>query len=49
MPWASRQWRSVGSGVRKLLVQLTVVEPPTVRPWTTEIAPSFVGRTAPSR
>ena len=46
---ALRQWSSVFFGVRKLLVQLTTVEPPTVRPCTTVSAPSLVGIAPPSR
>ncbi len=45
---ASAQWASVWSGVRKLLVQFTVVVPPTVRPWRIPIPASAVARAAPS-
>ena len=34
-PYLSTQCLSVSSGVRKLVVQLTVVPPPTDRPWKT--------------
>ena len=47
-PWASRQWASVPGGVRKLEVQFTVVEPPTLRPCRIVIALSFVWRPADS-
>ena len=43
-----RQYASVGSGVRKLDVQLTVVEPPTQRPCRMVIALSSVLRAADS-
>ena len=39
---------SVGSGVRKLEVQLTVVEPPTERPCRIVIAPSDVALARPA-
>ena len=39
---------SVGAGVRKLEVQLTVVDPPTERPCNTAMAPSEVARAPPS-
>ncbi len=52
-PWpttscSAAQCFSVGAGVRKLEVQLTVVEPPTERPCSTAMAPSEVARAAPS-
>ncbi len=47
-PCADLQWASVPGGVRKLEVQFTVVEPPTLRPCRTVIALSFVCRPADS-
>jgi hypothetical protein len=42
------QCASVRGGVRKLEVQLTVVPPPTQRPWSIVIALSSVCRPADS-
>ena len=47
-PRRSRQYASVGAGVRKLDVQLTVVDPPTQRPCRMVIALSSVLRAADS-
>src|SRR5690606_6616290 len=47
-PKRSRHQPSVGVGVRKLEVQLTVVDPPTQRPCSTLIALSLVLRAADS-
>src|SRR5262245_24574513 len=47
-PRRSRQYASVGAGVRKLDVQFTVVDPPTQRPWRMVIALSSVFRAADS-
>ncbi len=47
-PCASRQKASVRGGVRKLEVQLTVVEPPTERPCMMVTPLSFVRRPADS-
>ena len=47
-PKRSRQYASVASGVRKLEVQFTVVEPPTLRPCRIVIALSSVLRAADS-
>src|SRR5699024_2555872 len=43
-PCLSAQCLRVCAGVRKLDVQLTVVEPPTERPCSTAMAPSEVAR-----
>jgi hypothetical protein len=48
MPCASRQCARVRAGVRKLEVQLTVVEPPTLRPCRMVMALSAVWRPADS-
>jgi hypothetical protein len=47
-PTWSCQYARVASGVRKLDVQFTVVEPPTQRPWRMVIALSRVFRAADS-
>jgi len=47
-PKACDQCASVCSGVRRLVVQLTVVVPPTARPWKIATAPSDVLRPPPS-
>ncbi len=43
-PKAWAQWRSTRGGVRKLVVQLTSVPPPTPRPCSTVMARSAVAR-----
>ena len=47
-PCRARQCPRVSGGARKLVVQLTVVEPPTARPWRMVMALSLVLRAADS-
>src|SRR6201987_1757835 len=47
-PYSFAQYASMPPGVRNLDVQLTVVPPPTQRPWRMLIALSFVLRAADS-